>query len=189
MIKLEKAKFPMEYLNISQGINGNLSHQGSMAIDITGKDRGIDRVFAPFTGVVKRIYPSFNAVWLESKQKIEYADKSVDYMTVLLMHDNNILGLKVGQVINQGKFFYDEGTKGYATGNHVHLETARGKFIGNGWHQNSQNVWMINNPIEPYKALYIEPSTKVLNGYKYPWKIAKSEVETRPGAIKGAVQL
>lgn len=171
---MEKAKFPMEYLNISQGMSGKLSHQGSKAIDLTGKDRGIDRIFAPFTGVIKRIYSSNNAIWLESLEKVEYADGTLDYMTVLFMHDNSVSNLKVGQVIKQGEYFYDEGIKGLATGNHVHLETARGKFTGNGWHQNSQKIWLINNAVEPYKALYLDTSTKVINGYKYPWQTVKT---------------
>ena len=55
----EYAMFPMEYMNITQGVNGSFSHSGTNAIDIAGKDSGIDTAYAPFTGVVKRIYQNY----------------------------------------------------------------------------------------------------------------------------------
>lgn len=52
--------------------------------------------------------------------------------TILMMlwHDNYIGDLSVGQVIPQGQKFYDEGTKGYATCNLVHLEISYGTYSG-----------------------------------------------------------
>lgn len=165
----EYAMFPMTYLNISQGVNGSFSHQGTNAIDITGKDSGIDTAYAPFTGVVKRIYQGY-VVWLESSNPVIFADGTVDYMTIMVMHDNDTSDLYVGKKINQGERFFEEGTAGYATGNHIHLECAKGKFQGNGWYKNSQGQWMIYNSIVPYNALHLSSSTVVKNGYGYNWK-------------------
>lgn len=167
----EYAMFPMMHLNISQGVNGSFSHQGTNAIDITGKDTGIDTAYAPFTGVIKRIYQGY-VVWLESSNPVIFADGTVDYMTIMVMHDDDTSDLYVGKTINQGERFFEEGTTGYAQGNHIHLECAKGKFQGNGWYKNSQGQWTIYNSIVPYDALHLSSSTIVKNGYGYNWKYA-----------------
>ena len=165
----EYAVFPMKHMSISQGVNGSFSHQGTKAIDITGKDGGIDSAYAPFTGVIKKIYQGYT-VWLESVNPVMYANGTVDYMTVMLVHDNDTSDLYVGKVIQQGERFFEEGTAGYATGNHIHLECGRGKFQGSGWYENSQGKWMINNSILPYDALFVADDTVIYSGYGYNWK-------------------
>lgn len=164
----EYAVFPMSVMNITQGMESG-THAGSFAIDIAGRDSGKEWAFAPFTGVIKKKYANGNTVWLESVNPVEYADGSVDYMTVAMTHDNNIDRLKVGQVINQGVNFYQEGTAGNATGNHIHLGVGRGKFSGSGWYQNKYGYWVINNEIRPYDAFYLS-GTEIINGGGYPWK-------------------
>jgi len=166
---MEKAVFMMDYLNISQKANDSFSHQGDKAIDLAGKDNGIDSFKAPFTGVIKRIYTNVNAVWLESIDKVKYADGTVDYMTILTMHDDDISDLKVGKIIKQGEIYYDEGRKGYTTGNHIHLAIGKGKFLGSGWYQNQYGNYVINNQYDVYKALYLFNGVKVINdgGYNF----------------------
>lgn len=166
---MEKAVFMMDYLNISQKANDSFSHQGDKAIDLAGKDIGIDSFKAPFTGVIKRIYTNVNAVWLESIDKVKYADGTVDYMTILTMHDDDISNLKVGKIIKQGDIYYDEGRKGYTTGNHIHLAIGKGKFLGSGWYQNQYGNYVINNQYDVYKALYLFNGVKIINdgGYNF----------------------
>lgn len=170
LAEYERAHFPMQYLRITQGVYGSYSHKGVKAMDLGGKDTRIDDAFAPFTGVVKKIYPSGNTVWLESVNKVWYADGTLDYMTVMFTHDNDVSDLYVGKVIPKGTIFYQEGTKGNATGNHIHLECGRGKFTGTGWYKNSQGKWTINNSILPYDAFSLQDSTIVLDGKGYPWR-------------------
>lgn len=169
----EYAMFPMEYLNISQGISGGLSHKTGYAIDITGKDKGSDQIYAPFTGVIKRKYTkNGNAIWLESSDKVHFADGSYDYMTVLMVHDNDISDLSVDQEVKQGEYFYKEGTAGYATGNHVHLEVGRGKFIYPGWTKNTTTgEWRIQNGIHPAEALFVSDSVSIKDDKNYDWTI------------------
>lgn len=45
----EVALFPMEHLQVTQGRYSNLTHVGYNATDLSGKDRGINPLFAPFT--------------------------------------------------------------------------------------------------------------------------------------------
>lgn len=166
---MEKAILMMDYLNVTQSGNGSFSHKGDLAIDIAGKDSGIDYLKAPFTGKIKRIYSNVNAVWLESIDKVIYADGSVDYMTVMTLHDDDISNLKVGDIIKQGEIYYKEGSTGYVTGNHIHLAVGRGKFKGNGWYKNSYGNWCINNQMEVAKALFIPNNTKIINGGGFNW--------------------
>lgn len=166
---MEKAVLLMDYLNVTQKGNGSFSHQGDKAIDIAGKDSKIDSLKAPFTGIIKRIYPNQNVVWLESIEKVKYADGTIDYMTVMTMHDNDISNLKIGDIIKQGETYYNEGIKGYATGNHIHLAVGKGKFTGSGWYQNEYGYWPINNQYDVYKALYLLDSINIINDGGYNW--------------------
>ena len=166
---MEKAVLLMKYLNVTQRGDESFSHKGDKAIDLAGKDGNIDELKAPFTGTIKRIYENSNAVWLESNEKVMYADGSVDYMTVLTLHDNDISNLSIGKVIKQGETYYNEGTKGYATGNHIHLSVGKGKFEGSGWYKNEYGNWCINNQIDVNKALYILDTTDIINSGGYNW--------------------
>ncbi len=171
---MEKPLYPSPYMRITQGY-GVGTHKNSFAIDDGGSDSGIDFILAPFTGVIKKIYPNdANEVWLESIDKVEYPDGTIDYMTMLFAHDNDVSNLKVGQVISRGTRFYEEGTKGNVTGNHVHMECGKGKFTGSGWHKNESGYWSINNPKNPVDCLWIDDSIKVLNSNGYSFKKIES---------------
>lgn len=180
------AMFPMRCLNVTQGMGGSGSHRGTRALDLAGKDTGIDAVFAPFDGVIKKVWPSGNSVWLESLSPVRFADGTVDYCTVMLTHDNLITDLRVGQTIKQGQVFYQEGTAGFATGNHVHLEVARGRFTGTGWHQNTYGTWVLNNARSPHTTLWLAPDTIVVNGGGYVWK-RTGETMSKDAATKTEV--
>jgi len=166
----EYATFPKKSeIRITQGVNETYSHKGRKALDVaTSGDRN---VYAPFTGVIKKKYTTdSNVVWLESSNPVQYADGTVDYMTMMVMHDNNISDLWVGQTISQGTAFYQEGTAGGVTGTHVHIEFGRGKFSGTGWYQNSYGKWCINNGIDPWNAVYLPTGIKRTNDYGYNWR-------------------
>ncbi|MBR6690416.1 MAG: LysM peptidoglycan-binding domain-containing protein [Bacilli bacterium] len=166
---MEKAVLMLDNLNVSQKANSDFTHKGDKALDLSGKDTGIESLKAPFTGIIKRIYTNTNSVWLESIDKVKYADGTIDYMTVMTMHDNDVSNLKVGDIIKQGTVYYEEGRKGYTTGNHIHLAVGKGKFTGNRWYLNDDGSWVINNQYDVYKALYLFDSVNVLNSGGYNW--------------------
>ena len=173
---MEKPLYPSPYMRITQGYMTG-THSDSYAIDDAGSDSGIDYIVAPFTGMVKKIYQSdANEVWLESLEPVIYPDGTVDYMTMLFAHDNDVSNLFVGKVIAKGERFYEEGTKGNASGNHVHMECGRGKFTGSGWHQNSAGYWSINNGKNPTECLWIDDSITILNDNGYTFKRIEPEV-------------
>lgn len=165
---MEKAMYPSKIIRITQK-HGVGTHKRNYAVDEAGKDGGIGNIRAPFTGIIKRIYTNdANEVWLQSKNKVEYADGTKDYMTIMFAHDNSVTSLYVGKEIKQGEIFYQEGTKGQATGNHVHFECGRGKFSGTGWH-NDNGSWDINNGKRVDECLWIDDTYTIKDtaGYKF----------------------
>ena len=167
---MEKPIFPSKYMRITQGYNEG-THKDSYAIDNADIDGGISPIYAPFTGIIKKIYPNdANEVWLESIDKVEYPDGTIDYMTIMFAHSNNVDNLFVGKRINKNDSFYNEGTKGNVTGNHCHFECAKGKFEGNGWHKNNYGYWSINNGKRPEECLWIDDSINILDSYGYNFK-------------------
>lgn len=164
--------FPMKFLRITQAYGAKtITHKLGFPVDNAGKDASVGDVLAPFDGVIKKIYPNGNSVWLESTSKVKAADGTVDYFTVVFTHDNDVSNLRVGQKIKQGNSFYQEGTNN-AVGNHVHIEIGRGKFKSPGWYlKNGQ--WIINNPYKPEKAFLLKDVT-ILNTGGLSWK--KEEV-------------
>ena len=69
---MEKPLFPSKYIRITQGYNEG-THKDSYAIDNAGKDSEISDIYAPFTGIIKKIYSNdANEVWLESIDNDNY---------------------------------------------------------------------------------------------------------------------
>lgn len=167
---MEKAVYPLKYMNITQGVNGSYSHMGTNAIDIGNRGYKED-LYAPFNGIIKKVYKaSGNFVWLQSENKVQWADGSVDYMTIMTGHDDNVESLYVGKEIKAGEVYYTQGNAGNSTGIHVHIEVGKGKFTGSGWYQNSQGKWMINNSVRPETAFFVKPNTVIVNDAGYNWK-------------------
>lgn len=162
--------YPSPYMRITQGY-GEGTHLDSYAIDDAGSDSGIDYLIAPFDCIVKKIYPQdANEVWIESIEPVLFANGTQDYMTIMFAHDNDVSNLWVGKQLKQGERFYEEGTKGNVTGNHVHFECAKGKFTGTGWHQNSAGYWSINNGKKPEECLWIDDTYTILDTGGLNWK-------------------
>ena len=173
---MEKPIFPSKNMRITQGYDVG-THKNSYAIDNAGKDTNIEAIYAPFTGIIKKIYYNdANEVWLESVEKVEYPDGTIDYMNIMFAHADDISNLFVGKRINQNEKFYQEGTKGNATGNHCHFECGEGKFTNSGWHKNESNYWSINNPKKPEDCLWIDDTINIINNNNYNFKKISTNV-------------
>lgn len=173
---MEKAMYPMKDIRITQK-HGEGTHKSCFAVDDAGIDGGISNVYAPFTGVIKKIYTAdANEVWLESINKVEYPDGTKDYMTIMFCHDNSVTSLYVGKVINQDEVFYQEGTKGNATGNHLHFECAKGKFTKSGWYEDASGYWSIINGKLATDCLWIDDTYNIINTRGYSFKKVQTKV-------------
>ena len=180
--------YPLKVMRITQGYTGTTSHKphwygryknnkgkyvyGTLPglkdwpWDEGGKDQDRDPMYAPCDHVVKKIYGrgnrGVNTIWLESTEKVEFADGTIDYVTFMIIHpnDSDIKRLYEGMLIKKGAYVCYEGIDG-ATGNHLHISVGTGKMSGGGWAQNVNGKWVITvtgAPIKPENAFYIDPS-------------------------------
>lgn len=167
---MEKAMYPSKIIRITQKDHIG-THEACWAVDEAAKDGGIGDIIAPFTGIIRKVYPAdANEVWLESKNPVQYADGTIDYMTILFCHANDISNLYVDKEIKQGEVFYREGTKGQATGNHLHFECGKGKFTGSGWYKDAAGAWSIINGKKVDECLWIDDSYTIMNAASYNFK-------------------
>ena len=185
---VEKPIYPSSNMRITQGYNEG-THMDSYALDDAGIDSGISTLKAPFTGIIKKIYSAdANEVWLESIEEVEYPDGTIDYMTIMFAHSNNVDNLFVGKKISQGAPFYSEGTKGQATGNHCHIECGKGKFKGTGWHKNNAGYYSINNGKKPEECLWLDNTINVIDNHGYTFRTIPQEPPTTAAPTEPSTQ-
>lgn len=180
---VECVLFPMLYMNITQGINGSFSHKGDMALDLAGKDAGIDPIFMPCKMKVVWKDPKIGGVLYQSVAKVHMADGTEDYIHMLTLHDNDISDLAMNKTFKQGTETGDEGIAGKATGNHVHFVIGLGKYSG-GYPmvKNKYGTWVLPKQKDPRKIVFIN-ETIIKNDKGYDFKTYKA-----PFKSKGKVQ-
>lgn len=175
---MQKAILPLRYIGISQPMYGKTSHIGLKAIDFGwNKDYKKEStvLLAPFDGEVVWKKGSSNTIAFQSNDKVEYADGTVDYMTVITAHDNN--APSVGKTFKQGEVYSHSGTAG-GVPLHCHLEVQKGKFkpyteIKNTSYDGRYNSYIFPNTYIPYEALFIrndELFTANKANNPYTWK-------------------
>ncbi len=169
--------FPIEELYISQGDTGTYSHDYSRyyATDCLGYVNGqrVNRCpcYAPVT--IKLLWKDSTeccAMW-QSVNQVHFADGSIDYMGIIVYHDNDIQNgtyYSVGTVKNQGEIFNKTGTGGNVTGDHVHIE------IGKGVPNLSQYRYhFLENTrckrIRIFNAIFINDTPIIQNWTGYTW--------------------
>lgn len=170
---MQKFKFPMEYLRVTQGENGTTSHKSSLAMDFGGKDGGADKLFAPCDMVVKRCRSGANGeMYLESTQKVLLADGTVDYARLLCIHDA-VFNKKVGDTVKQGEYFYDEGGMGSGRPNkfatHVHIEAGKGKWTKTNQTKNSVGTYVCERQESLYNLFILGSDVVILADGGYKW--------------------
>lgn len=169
--------YPCKIMRITQNYNGATSHKPHTTgypkdypIDEACKDSGREYMYCPCDGmIVKRNYiAGTNTLWLESTSKVNFADGTSDYFTMLITHPNNddMKLCPVGKIFKRGQKICREGIDG-ATGNHLHISGGKGKYKGNGWAQNSKGKWVLNctgGAYKPEKLFFLDTSfTKVIS--------------------------
>ena len=130
---IQVSLFPLFHKRTTQDINGDDSHKGNFAIDLSTL-RFWDEVYAPFDGKIALIDKRFHTVIFQSTEKVLWANGTHDFAYMGVLHDNDITDLKVGMKFAQGEKFYDEGGAGYdgkrKYASHIHLTVGRGVFNG-----------------------------------------------------------
>ena len=149
--------YPFRYMKITQNYNGRTSHLSHTTgapkdypIDEAGKDSSRDFIYCPCDRMtVKKVYgvgsSGTNTLWLQSTDKVYFADGTADFFTMLITHpnDDDMRKIRKGQTFTRGQAICREGTDGFATGNHLHISAGKGRYKGSGWTKNSKNKWVL----------------------------------------------
>jgi len=155
------ALFPADSMRITQTAYDVYSHMRQNAIDMQPTN---SMAFAPFNAQIVRMDPGYgpcNGVWIQSVDKVRYADGSYDYMTVLFMHDDNISNLSVGQMLTQGEYFYQSGTTGNSSGAHIHIAVYRGQY--------RDDMEFASGDVYAKDAFFVLDDTVIHNDYGIEW--------------------
>lgn len=199
------ALFPLESFVISQADTETYSHNPSVywATDYLGYNLAGNRVYrapcyAPVDLKLLWFDPSYPvAVW-ESLQPVHLANNMIDYLTVLVYHDNDVANgvYSVGDIKRQGEVFNKTGTlnHGSTVGDHMHLETGYGKYnlsysTGAGTAEYKYHItdYTTVKRLHNYDALFINdtvPRTTSQYPTTYPWKTFQGGSPIPPSEYK-----
>lgn len=177
--------FPLPSIYISQGENGQYSHRGTLNIDFLGWNKN-GRVYnqdyyAPCDcECVMRSNTAYYNVW-NSAQQVYCADQVTRYVCWQNIHGNYLFN--VGMLLVQGQKMGVTGSYGYATGDHMHFNTADGNYAGQ-IQVPPANDWTLRNSIHIYDTCFINDTT-VYKGNGYPWKTYEGGSPIIGETIKG----
>lgn len=175
----EVALFPMEYLYMSQG-----EHQ-LYALDFLGWGAN-GRIwncpcYAPFSCRVTFTGNDHNMI-CQSLNPVRFVDGTLDYATVLVAHSQTAPA-PLGTVFTQGQLWYHTGNYGHSTGDHLHMEVAKGKqtWATGGLHlNNAYHMWNMfaTNDTQVKRGLNlnwrnydggVSPTIKRRNQHRFKW--------------------
>ena len=160
--------FPLEYMNISQGEYGNTSHYLAMDFLGWGANGRILQCgyYAPCSCHSVASFGGDTIVW-QSNDLVHCADGSLQIVTFLFAHDNNLPS--VGERRIQGQLIGHTGTAGQVTGDHCHFNTANGTYAGMIHVPDVQyNAYELKNSEHIYNICYVN-DTVLYNDYGYNW--------------------
>ena len=173
------ALFPLEGFSISQPWWGTFSHEGGAtyyANDLVPYDSNGTRLFrapcyAPVDIQLLWKDPSEAVALWQSLEPVHFADDTIDYLGIIVYHDNDLENgtySSVGTIKRQGEIFNRSGTGAYATGDHVHFNTANGTYAGYH-HVPPDNQGQLVNSEHIYDICYIN-DTVLVEDYNYNWQ-------------------
>lgn len=159
--------FPLEYMNISQGEGESFSHD--LAMDFLGWGANGRILNCPYYApcsckCVAHFGSSDNATW-ESLDKVHLPDGTLSKVTFCFNHDP--LPPAIGTILTQGDIIGHTGTAGYATGDHMHFNTAIGPYDGYEIIAGTQ-YYQLKNSTHIYNTCYVNDTT-IINGKNYNW--------------------
>ncbi len=152
--------FGMKVINVTQVPGGSYSHPNN-AMDLAGSDNGVDFWYAQgnwkcIAGPWGNGTYFFTAVDDDGTYcKVHCADGKDRFITLALTHSlERYIDTVVGKTYKNGQPMYEEGTKGFATGNHIHLEIANGVQVEKTYDK-SLGVYRMANELNPFKVMYV----------------------------------
>ena len=183
----QAAMWFMDDLWITQ-LPGVGSHYGTNNFDVIGSQN--NNIKAPFDCTIVDIiegYQAGNTVIIQSLSPVRYANGNEDYMSMAFGHDNDISDCYVGRTLAQGEVFYQTGNFGQVTGIHSHVTCMAGKytdhdrgFQNSGYTYNGSPTYSFANAVHPVDALFISPSTNIVDSQGLVFKVPANTPEPEP---------
>lgn len=175
---IENFLCPVTDMYITQGANGQYSHRGTMAVDIRGLKSGVQYpYYAPCTVKCLKTYPSYGQAMWQSTSNVRCPNGYVGIVTFMTCHDNSF-DAKVGQVVKQGEQLGNMGTKGNATGVHVHFQGAQ--TSNTTWIKNAYGIYYFPNGEKDLDELCFMDDTNIMNCPTLKPKYTSSLVKQKP---------
>lgn len=146
--------FPMMYLNCTQTWGaGTLSHRDHQT-DWTGSTSE----YPYYACCDMTCYSVTESGYIWSSNNEVVTPSGLSYISVWVAHDNDATRASVGSKVSAGALLGKTGVRGYATGDHLHIDVALGHNVG----YNSTGEALIND-VDPSKAFYITKDYQVVN--------------------------
>lgn len=170
----EVCLFPMEYLHLSQG------EHSLYALDFLGWNSS-GRVYncpcyAPFSGSVVYTGNDHNMIYWSSSP-VRFVDNTLDYATVLVAHSETPPAI-VGTSFIQGQLWYHTGNYGQSSGDHLHMEVAKGHVM---W--DTSTYTNLLNPYHLWDMMAVNDTT-IDYGMNYNWREYSGVIPTDKKEVK-----
>lgn len=182
------AKFGENVVRITQGPNGNISHQGRLAYDLGGEHYGAAGAIDTWSTydsswIIMSVQSGGDHfVYFQSSEPLIWADGTVDFVTLAMCHMDNTSGYKIGTSIGPNATLYKEGT--YSGGRsgvvdpHIHVQVGRGKFVGTL----QAKPYKLPNEVRLEQVFAVPDNAKIVAGAGLNW-IRVSAVDIAQGGV------
>ena len=158
---------PMTEFKVTQGEDVG-THKGTRAVDFASGTAGYRApYYAPATVKCIAAYPSSGQGIWQTVNKVHCPNGYFGIVTFCTVHDDTF-NAYVGMVVPQGSQLGNMGTKGYATGVHLHIEFIQSSYPG--WVQNSYGVWTFNGTESFVDDTFYIDDTNVIYGGAGNWR-------------------
>lgn len=160
--------FPLEYLYMSQDEGGDTSHLYTYSIDFLGWGAN-GRIlkcpyYAPCTCKCVATFGSGRV--FQSVDKVHCPDGYFGIITFACHHDDTPVS-PGSHVYTQGDLIGHTGTTGNVTGDHLHLNTAKGTY--QGYYNVGTGHYQLRNSTHIYNTMYVN-NTVIVRGYNHNWR-------------------
>lgn len=179
---LQNFLFPLDEMYITQGsYTATYSHNGCYAMDFVGWNGSQVNTYpyyAPFDCTLVEKWGSssnYQCVW-QSDHEVNFIDGTTGYACIGFNHDPNNALFVVGAHRYQGEQIGTTGEYGAPGSPHIHIEAKKGTY--DGYHQNSDGVYMLTNSTWLYDLMGVNDTTLYKTYYvnhngvrvDYPWE-------------------
>ena len=183
MSEIPNLCFGMHHLTVTQLPGGSFSHP-NLAMDLAGSDAGVDFWFAKCCSwkCIAGEWGNGTYFFIPCDSKgnhinIMCADGKQRKITIALTHSQKQwIKTTTGKIYAKDQPMYEEGKKGKATGNHIHLEVAEG-YKTTKRYDSRLGVYTMGNELDPTKMFFVlDGFTKVVTTKGATLKHTSSEV-------------